>query len=150
MEIRAFSETRRIQDVLARAKKPGEAVLKVDVNVYGALDDAAVVGDRLCAAKLFLQDPEHGVQNIEYSNPHLILFPGFEEPSVDGAEGRLPNKVPDTSKGVRSEQDVFHHTLTTIYHSLRRFRNLDRVQCGALVLTPLLPVRGLFPNCHLQ
>jgi SWI/SNF-related matrix-associated actin-dependent regulator of chromatin subfamily A3 len=54
VEIMAFAETKRIQHVLDRAKKPSEATLKVEINVYGSVDDARIVGDKLCSAKMFL------------------------------------------------------------------------------------------------
>jgi SWI/SNF-related matrix-associated actin-dependent regulator of chromatin subfamily A3 len=138
VEIRAFAETRRIQHVFARAKKPGEATLKVEINVYGSVDDAGMVGDKLCSAKLFLQDPDHGTQDIEYCNPHVIRFPGVEEPVPKNTEHGIFEGLSKPSKSLREERETFDQTVSTIYHSLTRFRNLERMQGGAHIVTPLL------------
>jgi SWI/SNF-related matrix-associated actin-dependent regulator of chromatin subfamily A3 len=138
VEIRAFAETKRIQHVFARAKKPGEATLKVEINVYGSIDDAKMVGGKLCSAKLFLQDPDHGTQDIEYCNPHVIQFPGVEEPVPKNTEHGICEGPVKPSKSLREERETFDQTLSTIYHSLTRFRSLERMQGGAHIVTPLL------------
>ena len=139
VEIVAFAETKRIQHVFARTKKPGEATLKVEVNVYGSADDTKIVGDKLCSVKMFLQDPDHGTQNIEYCNPHVIQFPGIEEPvptNTDKPFARDPHK---SSKAVMEERENFDQTVSAIYHSLTRSRSLERMQAGTKIRTPLLP-----------
>lgn len=138
VEIMAFVETKRIQHVFDRAKKPAEATLKVEVNVYGSMDDARIVGDKLCSAKMYLQDPDHGTQDIEYCNPHVIQFPGIEEP-VSNTEHRFSRELSKTSKSLREERETFDQTISTIYQSLTRFRNLERMHGGAHIVTPLLP-----------
>ncbi|OQU97598.1 SNF2 family domain-containing protein isoform 2 [Cladophialophora immunda] len=137
-EIIAFAETSRIQRVLDRAKRPGEATLKVEVNLYGSVDEAGVVGDKLSTAKLFLQDPDQGMKDIEYCNPHVIQFPGIEEPVPEIVETAIVEESSKASQTVREGVDTFDHTISTIYHSLTRFRNLERMQGGEHLLTPLL------------
>lgn len=139
VEIMAFVETKRLQRVFARAKKPSEATLKVEVNLYGSTDDAKVVGDKLCAAKMFLQDPEHGTENMEYSNPHIAQFPGIEEPVPTTTDKAYYGGVHTSSKALREERENFDQTVSAIYHSLVRSRNLERVQAGTMIRTPLLP-----------
>jgi SWI/SNF-related matrix-associated actin-dependent regulator of chromatin subfamily A3 len=137
--MRAFVETKRILHVFSRAKKPGEATLKVEINVYGSLEDANVIGDKLCSAKLYLQDPDHGTQYVEYCNPHEVKFPGIEEPKPQNQGLDL---LPDSckpSKAVREEQENFDQTVSSIYQFLTRSRNLERMQGGSHVVTPLLP-----------
>jgi len=57
VEMRAFGETKRIQRVFSHAKKPGEATMTVEINMYGSVTDSDVIGEELSSAKLFLQDP---------------------------------------------------------------------------------------------
>ena len=73
VEIVAFAETKRIQRVFARTKKPGEATLKVEGNVYGSADDTKVVGDKLCSVKMFLQDPDHGTKQRVLQPPRYTI-----------------------------------------------------------------------------
>ncbi|KAH6722788.1 SNF2 family N-terminal domain-containing protein [Leptodontidium sp. MPI-SDFR-AT-0119] len=139
VEMRAFAETKRIQDVLSRAKKPGEASMKVEINIYGSVADADAIGNKLCSANMYLQDPDHGTQDIEYCNPHVVEFPGFEEPKPLTRGQAFLAESWGPSKMVREERENFKHTVSSIYQSLTRSRNLKRMKGGAYILTPLLP-----------
>lgn len=142
VEITAYATTKSIQHVLSRAKTPGAAKLRADINVYGAIEDANIVGEKLCTAKVFLQDPEHGIANVEYVNPHLIQFPGFEPPLTTTGQhdlSGLDSLGQPKDVNVQQEQENFNHTLTAIYQSLRRSRNLQGIRGGAHLLTALLP-----------
>ncbi|KAL6413087.1 promoter binding protein RUSH-1alpha [Ilyonectria robusta] len=139
VEIVAFVETTRLERVFARAKRPSEATLKTEVNLYGSIDDAKVIGDKLCAAKMFLQDPEHGTENMEYCNPHIAQFPGIEEPVLTTMDNGFSTGIQKSAKAVREERENFDQTVSTIYHSLSRSRNLERMQAGTMIQTPLLP-----------
>lgn len=139
VEIVAFVETNRLQHVFSRAKTPSEAALKVEVNLYGSTDDAKIVGEKLSAAKMFLQDPERGAENMEYCNPHVAQFPGIEEPAPMLADKVSSHSVPKSSKAVGGERENLDQTVSAIYQSLVRFRNLERMQAGDMIRTPLLP-----------
>ncbi|KAI1128500.1 SNF2 family N-terminal domain-containing protein [Nemania abortiva] len=139
IEVKAFVETKKVQDILRRAKKPGEATLKANFNIYGSMDDARAVGNKLSAAKMFLQDPDHETQDIEYRNPHVIQFPGVEEPIIEGRENGAVAKPNKPSKALREERDHFDQMRSTIYQLLTRSRHLEGMQGGQLLRTPLLP-----------
>jgi SWI/SNF-related matrix-associated actin-dependent regulator of chromatin subfamily A3 len=139
VEMRAFAETKRIQRVFSHAKKPGEATMTVEINMYGSVTDSDVIGEELSSAKLFLQDPTRGVQDIEYCNPHIVEFSGIEEPKPENLGRNLFVESSEPFKIVREERKKFDHTVSTIYQSLTRSRNLEGKKGGALVLTPLLP-----------
>jgi hypothetical protein len=139
VEMRAFAETKRIQHVLSRAKRPGEANMKVEINIYGSIADADAIGNNLCFANVYLQDPDHGTQDIEYCNPHVIEFPGFEEPKPLNRGQAFFAESWGPSKIVREEREKFNDTVSSIYQSLTRPRNLKRMKGGTHILTPLLP-----------
>ncbi|KAK4442833.1 helicase conserved domain-containing protein [Podospora aff. communis PSN243] len=139
IEIKAFAETKSIYHVLARAKKPGEAKLKADVNIYGTVGDADRVVEKLSLAKLFLQDPEYGIANVEYINPHLIQFPGFDAAPAATAHHDVVGPGRSGRPGdVEDEQDNFKQALSSIYQSLKRQRNLQGVRGSSHLLTALL------------
>ncbi|TLD17495.1 uncharacterized protein PgNI_01011 [Pyricularia grisea] len=79
IETRAFVRPTAVRDVIQRTRRKFDATLKVDMNVYGSRSNADAVGCVLSECKIFLQDPDHGVVGVDYHNPHLIEFPGFEE-----------------------------------------------------------------------
>ncbi|KAF5637162.1 SNF2 family domain protein [Fusarium sp. NRRL 52700] len=139
IECMAFVDTKLLQHVFSHAKKPGEATLKVEVNFYGSVDDAELVGDKLCSEKMFLQDPEHGVENIEYRNPHVIQFPGVEEPNSSSANNGFQSTKVKSSQALVNGVNDHNHVISSIYQSLVRSRDLDTRKPGNMVQTALLP-----------
>ncbi len=139
VEMRAFAETKRIHRVFSRAKKPGEATMTVEINIYGSVTDLNVIGEELSSAKLFLQDPSRAIENIEYHNPHTVEFLGIEEPKPESLGQNFLGGPSEPFKIVKEERKKFDHAVSTIYQSLTRSRNLEGKKGGAHVLTPLLP-----------
>ncbi|KAK8009963.1 hypothetical protein PG990_008928 [Apiospora arundinis] len=131
VEVRAFASTASIQNVVERANKPGEAKLKVDINIYGSIEDAELVGERLSTAKVYLQDPDQGMQDIEYLNPHVLHFAGIEEPVAAEAEPTLTAGAQRKAPLEREQRATLPETVATLYQSLTRFRHLERTQGGA-------------------
>ncbi|KAF5532223.1 DNA repair recombination rad5c [Fusarium mexicanum] len=141
IECMAFVDTKLLQHIFSRAKKPSEATLKVEVNFYGPVDNAELVGEKLCSEKMFLQDPEHGAENIEYKNPHVIRFPGVEEPnssSTDHGFQSTKAKAKSSQVLVNRVNDQ-NNIISSIYQSLVRSRDLDTRRAGNMVRTALLP-----------
>ncbi|KAF5540893.1 DNA repair recombination rad5c [Fusarium napiforme] len=139
IEIMAFIDTKLLQHVFSRAKRPGEATLKVEVNFYGSVDDAELVGDKLCSQKMFLQDPEHGAENVEYRNPHVIRFPGIEEPTSSSTDQVFQSTKSKSSQAPVDGVNDHNHVILSIYQSLVRSRDLDTRKTGNMVRTALLP-----------
>ncbi|KAK4202170.1 helicase conserved domain-containing protein [Triangularia verruculosa] len=141
VEVKAFVDTERIRALTRKAHTPGQAKARVDINVYGSVADANAVGVGLSRAKMYLQDPEHGMDNIEYMNPQLIHFPGFEEPTViDKPLGMDTEKNKDMRR-VREQRDRFDTALSRIYGDLQRYRKLTRIDGtqNQKLLTSLYP-----------
>jgi hypothetical protein len=88
--------------------------LKVEINAYGSIDDANVIGDKLCSANLYLQDPDHGTQYVEYCNPYEAKFPGIEEPKPQNQGQAFLPELCEPSKAVREEQENFDQTVSSI------------------------------------
>ncbi|PNP56945.1 hypothetical protein FNYG_15296 [Fusarium nygamai] len=135
IESMAFVDTKLLQHVFSRAKKPGEATLKVEVNFYGSVNDAELVGDKLCSEKMFLQDPEHGAANVEYWNPHVVRFPGVEEPTSSSTDHSSQSTKFKSSQALVDGANDHNHVILSIYQSL----DLDTRKTGNMVQTALLP-----------
>ncbi|TLD33781.1 hypothetical protein PspLS_00695 [Pyricularia sp. CBS 133598] len=103
IDIRAFVRPMAVRDVLQRATRRFDATLKVDMNVYGAPANADVVGHILSECRIFLQDPDHGIVGVDYHNPPLIEFPGFEESTANLAAAERLTK--DQNATGKSETD---------------------------------------------
>ncbi|KAK4649869.1 hypothetical protein QC762_0104190 [Podospora pseudocomata] len=110
-EVKAFSQIGKIQSLFDQSHTPGQAKLRVDINIYGSAADADAVGLYLgSTSKLYLQDPEYGTENIEYLNRQLIHFPGFEEPKVFAGPGAdFANKTSKALQGLPQQQSRLHY-----------------------------------------
>ncbi|KAJ2989303.1 hypothetical protein NUW58_g3536 [Xylaria curta] len=53
--------------------------ISAEINVYGARADAKEVGGILSKSRIFLQMPRHGLDGIEYYNPHILKIEGYPE-----------------------------------------------------------------------
>ncbi|KAK8040667.1 hypothetical protein PG991_000455 [Apiospora marii] len=135
----AFTTGQAVEHVLRRAKTPGQAVMAVDLNIYGPKSKLDEVGRELSTNKAFLQDPDKGTDNMEYNNPHIISFTGIAEPDQDSSSARWDlQQVQGRGKPARSSAKEMQQTASNIYHSLTRFRALEKVSTVANVITPLL------------
>lgn len=141
VEIVAYVEAQTVQKVLKKSNRPGEATLKAEFNIYGSKENANIIGDKLSMEKVFLQDPNRGVERIDYHNPHVIHFPGLEEPTMNTIEPELINGeiLPDESKNSKKKTEVFRQTVSSTLKQLTRFRGLESMEGGKHLTTKLLP-----------
>ena len=131
----AFANNDACERIFSRAKRPAEAILKVEINVYGEPERSDDVGKRLMNAKVYLQDPDHGIEGIEYNNPHLFRCDSIPEALMFDLGQQ--NSTTHASEPENNEGNL-DETLSQIYKSLTRFRSLELTSGGAQVLTPLL------------
>ncbi|KAH6988833.1 hypothetical protein BKA56DRAFT_427375, partial [Ilyonectria sp. MPI-CAGE-AT-0026] len=61
-----------LREIIERTNRPAEAVVKLDINVYGPRRESSRVGDALSRGKLWLQRPDHSRGRIVYENPHFL------------------------------------------------------------------------------
>lgn len=138
VEMKATVDMRAIKEVLARAKRPGEATSNTCITIYGSQDEGLIAGKALSSNKIFLQNPEEDSETVPYYNPQEARFPGIEEP-VSTVLDRSRAAV-TSSKGQKNEleSEIMTQAIATIYRSLKRFRIQDQQKGGARVLTNLL------------
>ncbi|KAL8376886.1 hypothetical protein RB595_007831 [Gaeumannomyces hyphopodioides] len=140
LDVRAFVKSADVHNVLQRAKRPAEAVLKVDINLYGPRSYAEKVGSVLSDAEIYLQYPDDGLglHGLECHNPHVIEFPGLEYVPRDSTNGSDPANgtwEANTSEGQENER----RAILGAYESLTRHKNLERTKAGSGIRTQLLP-----------
>ncbi|KAK4085081.1 uncharacterized protein Triagg1_71 [Trichoderma aggressivum f. europaeum] len=61
-----------LMDIIGRANRPSDAIVKVDINVYGPQSAVTKVGDDLSSGKLWLQRPSNMRCEVIYHNPHFL------------------------------------------------------------------------------
>ncbi|KAF1361981.1 hypothetical protein EJ07DRAFT_109297 [Lizonia empirigonia] len=131
-EIEVFVPTRATRETISRAIRGNEAVVRVQLNIYGPRASSDSVGQELSQNKLYLQRPDYVRQGAVYENPHVLKFSdeqnatsivniNADEPSSDGAYGEELQKV-----------------ITDVYASLTRNENLKGLEGHERLRTPLL------------
>ncbi|RYP44409.1 hypothetical protein DL768_009111 [Monosporascus sp. mg162] len=136
IEFEPIVPTSNLKETIGRAKTATEAMVKVDINVYGPRRAAAEVGDDLSGGKLWLQKSDHARHGVPYDNPHFlpIKFNGVQVQSV-----RSVNQV--ANKGVagkKSREEQLRKMVEEVYNSVDNARHLDMVEGGDMVARTLL------------
>lgn len=76
--LEAVALTSRLREQIGLASKPNEAIVQVDINIYGPRDRAKEVGDKLSDRRQWLQKPDFS-RKYPYENPHVLRFPELED-----------------------------------------------------------------------
>jgi SWI/SNF-related matrix-associated actin-dependent regulator of chromatin subfamily A3 len=135
LDLEAVSRTLVLRETIARAKKPGDALVKVDINIYGPAASAGKVGQALSQQKWWLQRPGHHRRGMAYQNPHYLTFPDMEEIQAE-AQREVGKKAGPGGRPDRGQQ--IRHLTTALYGRLRGDRDLSRVQGSRRVRRQLL------------
>ncbi|CAN9436614.1 unnamed protein product [Alternaria alternata] len=132
LDLEVFAPTRAIQDTIGRAKREKEAVIRVQVNVYGPPAAANEIGRELSQHKLYLQRPAYVKEGAIYSNPHMLTIPEFEN-SITATRPLLEEPVPE-----EHSLQTFKNTIQDVYSSLTRDRDLSGLEGDERLNTTLL------------
>ncbi|RYO13126.1 hypothetical protein AA0113_g12318 [Alternaria arborescens] len=132
LDLEVFAPTRAIQDIIGRARREKEAVIRVQVNVYGPPAAANEIGRELSQHKLYLQRPAYVKDGVRYSNPHMLTLPEFEN-SMTVIRPLLEEPVPE-----KPSLQTFKNTIQDVYSSLTRDRDLSGLEGDERLDTTLL------------
>ncbi|RYN15849.1 hypothetical protein AA0115_g12742 [Alternaria tenuissima] len=132
LELEVFAPMRAIQDTIGRATREKEAVIRVQVNVYGPPAAANEIGRELSQHKLYLQRPAYVKDGARYSNPHMLTLPEFEN-SMTATRPSLEETVSE-----KPSLQTFKHTIRDVYSSLTRDRDLSGLEGDERLHTTLL------------
>ncbi|KAH8911517.1 hypothetical protein BR93DRAFT_873391 [Coniochaeta sp. PMI_546] len=135
LSFEAVASAANLRARIAKVEKQGDAIVHVDINVYGPRVRAKAVGEDLSSRKVWLQKPDYYKRQYPYENPHLIRFPDLEQTiseqivqDVQAAEPVIPQATVNTVQQVVSE----------VHRSLHRAADLDREDGDERLRTPLL------------
>jgi SWI/SNF-related matrix-associated actin-dependent regulator of chromatin subfamily A3 len=132
IDLEAFAPIANIQETIGRAAKEKEAIVRVQINVYGPRTAACNIGRELSQRKIYLQRPVYIRNGCRYENPHMLTLPGFHSSS---------SAVPVTSEESipeKADLKTLRSTLQDVYSSLTRDRNLHGLDGDERLNTPLL------------
>ncbi|KAF7554933.1 hypothetical protein G7Z17_g2554 [Cylindrodendrum hubeiense] len=117
---------------ISKMDKSGDAIVQVDINIYGPSDQGIIIGNILTEDKLWFQRPDYYKNEFPYENPHVIRFPELEG-SMEFEEIRKGNINPTGRTDVNVLQLV-----SEIQASTHRADGLDRVTGDRRLQTNLL------------
>ncbi|KAJ4353925.1 uncharacterized protein N0V89_005656 [Didymosphaeria variabile] len=136
VDLEVFAPIRPIRETISRATKEKEAVVRVNMNIYGPRTVARDIGAILSAKKIYLQRPDYVKPGLAYDNPHILKLGNVQQP-FNGQEVELHTEKQPESEVAKAE--AFQKTINTIYSSLTRGQNLTGLEGDDRLRTQLLP-----------
>lgn len=136
VELEPIAPVSNLRDTIGRANKATEAMVKVDINIYGSKSIAAATGELLSKDKLWLQEPDHARQGVRFDNPHFfpIKINGVQMETIQPVN----QTVKDGASRAKLRNDQLRKMVEEIYKSVDNTRGLDRVEGGHRVASSLL------------
>ncbi|KAF4951751.1 hypothetical protein FSARC_12822 [Fusarium sarcochroum] len=124
-----------LREIIQRASKSADAMVKVDINIYGPRLDSTMVGDALSNGNLWLQRSSHGRTDTIYDNPHFLTI------SVDDSHTQmLQNMDPVSNNGApkkKTREDQLRKMVEEVYKTVDNTRDLELVEGGDRVTQAL-------------
>lgn len=134
IQFEALGPTRTILEAIGRSTKAADAVVRVNINVYGSEEASKDVGRHLSEKKVYLQRPDHQPPGSLYDNPHVLKFPDMQSSSLEYQIEAAPGRVLTSN-----DSENFRKVVSNVYASLTRGSKLNRVEGDDRVETRLLP-----------
>ncbi|KAH4127100.1 hypothetical protein HBI81_064400 [Parastagonospora nodorum] len=133
LDFEVFAPVRAIRETITRATKEKEAIVRVQINVYGPSGMGESVGRELSRQKIYLQRPDYMRPGAEHDNPHVLKLDD------------RPSAVPEVSVIVeetapeKGADDVLKDAIADVYSSLTREQHLRGLEGDSRLRTTLLP-----------
>ena len=136
VDLEVFAPIRPIRETLSRATKEQEAVVRVNINIYGPRSIARTIGLELSTQKIYLQRPDYIKPGVVYDNPHVLKLGTFDQ-TFQSQDPEIPEEKQPVSETEKAE--AFQRTINTIYSSLTRGQTLAGSEGDNRLRTQLLP-----------
>ncbi|KAL2881818.1 hypothetical protein SGCOL_002975 [Colletotrichum sp. CLE4] len=142
VEFEPIAPTNTLRETIGRAKKPVEAMVKVDINVYGPRRAAKSVGDKLTEGKLWLQKSDHARREHSYENPHVL--------KIQGGEAMPEHTINDVNSGQpagrQPREEKLRRMMIEVYDSIKNKRHFNRELGDKRLKNDLLGYRHKITN----
>ena len=133
IDLEVLAPIKPIRETINRATKEKDAIVRVNINVYGPRNVAHQIGRELSQHKVYLQRPDCMRNGLTYDNPHLLKLPNFQSSYKEGIIHVENEKRAETSK-----VEEFKKTISDVYASLTRGHKLVGLEGDARLKTALL------------
>lgn len=131
-EIYGQAEMNAIRAVISKSHKASQAVIRIDIMINGPADLAEEVSSCLSVQQVWLQRPS--ATRLPYRNPQTLSFPGMETGDIQAPESGVEMSV----EGKKQSVETFQETLAGVYETLKRDKDLIRIEGDGRLKTALL------------
>lgn len=137
LRFEVVADIRMAREVIGKVTKAVEAVVRVNINVYGPEETKQMIGQHLSSGKIYLQRPDYFMPDSTYDNPQMIKFPNMEKLYVSN-EPILSTSV-DSRPEKSDVKEDFQKAINRVYASLTRASRLEMLEGDRQLITKLLP-----------
>ena len=133
LDFEVFAPVRAIRETISRATKEKDAIVRVQVSIYGPRSIAHIIGRELSQHKIYLQRPDHVREGADYDNPHVLKLVQHQA-SLPDAVTMIEDKIAE-----KTADETLKETIAGLYSSLTRDKNLQGLEGDQRLKTRLLP-----------
>lgn len=134
LQFEALGSIQTIRETIGRVTKATDAVVRVNINVYGPRECCQEVGDYLSSHKLYLQRPDILRPGSTYGNPHVLSFSDMQISSYENQLDVGSNRAPKLD-----DDEKFGKMISNVYSSLTRGTKLSKIEGDRRLKRKLLP-----------
>jgi SWI/SNF-related matrix-associated actin-dependent regulator of chromatin subfamily A3 len=133
LDFEVFAPVRAIRETISRATKEKDAIVRVQITIYGPRKSAQSIGRDLSQLKIYLQRPDYIRNGADYDNPHVLKL-------VDQHHS-LPDVImhKEDQSSEKATDNTLKKAIADVYSSLTRDKNLQGFEGDERLKTPLLP-----------
>jgi SWI/SNF-related matrix-associated actin-dependent regulator of chromatin subfamily A3 len=133
LEFEVFAPVRAIRETISRATKEKDAIVRVQISIYGPRKIAQEIGRELSQMKIYLQRPDYVREGADYDNPHVLKLVHHDS--------SVPEVVtnPEETPFEKVADETLKKTISDVYSSLTRDKNLRGIEGDERLKTSLLP-----------
>jgi SWI/SNF-related matrix-associated actin-dependent regulator of chromatin subfamily A3 len=132
LDFEVFAPVRAIRGTISRATKEKDAVVRVQINIYGPRKIAHEIGRELSLAKLYLQRPDYVREGVDYDNPHMLKLKGIQD------ELPVTNANEEEIVVEKTIDEAMKDTIAEVFSSLTRDKSLQGLEGDERLRTRLL------------
>lgn len=123
---------RAVRETIARAQQNKDAIVRVQINIYGQQHMASSVGAELSSHKIYLQRPYYVDPSSVYNNPQELKFENSDLLVFENT-----GTVEESATANIAEASL-KDTISDVYSALTRDRTLKTLETDDRLRTPLL------------
>ncbi|KAF2114941.1 SNF2 family N-terminal domain-containing protein [Lophiotrema nucula] len=133
IDFEVLAPIKPIRETINRAIKEKDAIVRVNINIYGPRASTTQVGREFSLNKVYLQKPDYIRKGLAYDNPHMLKLSNFQSSAP-----QIIVPVGVEKKAELDKAEAIKKTISAVYSSLTRGHKLVGLEADDRIKTPLL------------